>query len=1026
MPPAQLRLAADYALLGPPSAPAGGHPVDTDTNNTAESITQVLQQRVTSKQQQLYNEKWSTKLPFRGTCPTSVGCMEFDDILDFCRKDHLFKGLVFRFPHDLYPPTFQGLAKLTQELVAAAKLRGGADLVSNGCSKSSNLENLTADPQPCYRLVCNCKLIFQNESNKLNKENGKVNQSIKYRKTTLHNDRLNDRARKVDGKLTHKTSTCRRKSKDDPMCPFTLPLFVDKDGFLLKIGLGNRNHQYHAKAEVNSISRVRTAILSEQQREELRDVERAHIGKSAARNMFFARHGIILSTEQIRHIARNVDTDPESGDIDEILKRFFEKENARCCFLFEKTQQLSPVTERAADTQDKISGSGFISEVHSHDSGKEEISKASDDMNLLEGEAQDMAKYVEGVRRARRVDDSQDLLLAFAWVLPEEHRQFSLYPFVAHIDGTNSTNKESRPLVTVTGRDALGHQFTVLRAFLPNNQAWVFKWLFQTVFPTLLGMDALARIAVFITDGDSQETSQLDNAILRLFPQAYRVRCIWHAVDRGMAANFPKCPVNKQTGDAHLRQLRRKYDKAELQVRHFLWSWAEPVCETFEEFRLSNCLFMMFLHSKEFADAMPNQQAVKQAIKFYRQNIFPILDHIVFYKRKHLLHFDTNSNSAHEGTNRGMKSHAAPTNPQHTLEKATKVLSHQARLKALMLHCALARKANCTTLWSDLSQLVEMAVGLINNECAEQAFYNVVGPFNNDEGAGIFWLLMRRDQESEDTQLGTVPKFKRVRKVRRCTERGTLLCDCCYFDRVGIPCRHIIALLHHVLGDEFKDITADDVRVFWRTSYIFHGMQNHNEMQMHNEMRSLLMELRDNDTQGPVLPRDKVPATIFMDDNLPIVKTYKLPLTERCMNYSPNHCQHALELYGNTSCPSNHGLSQEAYDYSIHDDFDTGDICDVFDYPSPQKKQKTGKRVQAYEVLNPHAAQLYALLDDAAADEQTIAVFKEKFAEMIAQATEMLTVRLPEPKGRTVSSAAPTSKRLKTHGTQHYSKHKRK
>ena len=110
----------------------------------------------------------------------------------------------------------------------------------------------------------------------------------------------------------------------------------------------------------------------------------------------------------------------------------------------------------------------------------------------------------------RRVDDSQDLLLAFAWVLPEEHRQFSLYPFVVHIDGTNSTNKESRPLVTVTGRDALGHQFTALRTFLPNNQAWVFKWLFQTVFPTLFGLDAIARIAVFITDSDSQETSRCE------------------------------------------------------------------------------------------------------------------------------------------------------------------------------------------------------------------------------------------------------------------------------------------------------------------------------------------------------------------------------------------------------------------------------------------------------------------------------------------------------------------------------------
>jgi hypothetical protein len=200
-------------------------------------------------------------------------------------------------------------------------------------------------------------------------------------------------------------------------------------------------------------------------------------------------------------------------------------------------------------------------------------------------------------------------------------------------------------------------------------------------------------------------------------------------------------------------------------------------------------------------------------------------------------------------------------------------------------------------------------------------------------------------------------------------------------------------------------------------------------MQPQNEMRSLLMELRDNDTQGPVLPRDKVPATIVMDDNLPIVKTYHLPLIERCMNYSQIHCQEALERYGNTTCPCNHGLSQEVYDYSIDDDgtdFEGGDMCDVFDYPSPQKNPKTGKKVQAYEAINPHVAELYALLDDAAADEQTIAFFKEKYAELTVQARTMLAAKLPKPRGRTVSSAAPTSKRLKTHGTQHYSKHKRK
>jgi hypothetical protein len=270
---------------------------------------------------------------------------------------------------------------------------------------------------------------------------------------------------------------------------------VDQIGFLLKFGVGNPNHQYHARAEVNRVCKVRAALLSEEQRKELKDAEHAHVGKSVARNMYFARHGILLSREQIRSITRKANMN-ESDDIDEILQSFFQKENARCIFLYEKKQ--SP-TAYIAETQEKPSG--FISEVRSHDDERGKFSEASVDMNLMEKEANDMAEYAKGIRSARRVDDSQDLLLAFAWVLPEEHRQFSLYPFVAHIDGTNSTNKESRPLVTVTGRDVLGNQFTALRAFLPNNQAWVFKWLFRTVFPTLLGMDALVHTVVFITDG---------------------------------------------------------------------------------------------------------------------------------------------------------------------------------------------------------------------------------------------------------------------------------------------------------------------------------------------------------------------------------------------------------------------------------------------------------------------------------------------------------------------------------------------
>ena len=108
-----------------------------------------------------------------------------------------------------------------------------------------------------------------------------------------------------------------------------------------------------------------------------------------------------------------------------------------------------------------------------------------------------------------------------------------MFSEVLHIDCTADTNVESRPFLTVTGHDPSGKMFSIIRAFLPNERAWVFSWLFQTVMPTLLGKDYIARVKVIITDGDLQETSQLDIAIVMHFQNVHRVRCGWHTVDRG-------------------------------------------------------------------------------------------------------------------------------------------------------------------------------------------------------------------------------------------------------------------------------------------------------------------------------------------------------------------------------------------------------------------------------------------------------------------------------------------------------------
>ena len=125
------------------------------------------------------------------------------------------------------------------------------------------------------------------------------------------------------------------------------------------------------------------------------------------------------------------------------------------------------------------------------------------------------------------------MMIGIAFATPFELRQFKLFHAVVNVDVTEDTNNEGRPLATVTSKDSHGKMFTVLRAFLPNQQEWSFQWLFGTVFVTLLGEECLNGMKVIITDGDSQEIKLLDAAIKSHFPKVVRLRCAWHIIDRG-------------------------------------------------------------------------------------------------------------------------------------------------------------------------------------------------------------------------------------------------------------------------------------------------------------------------------------------------------------------------------------------------------------------------------------------------------------------------------------------------------------
>ena len=104
----------------------------------------------------------------------------------------------------------------------------------------------------------------------------------------------------------------------------------------------------------------------------------------------------------------------------------------------------------------------------------------------------------------------------------------------------------------------MGHMFTIIRAFLPNQKAWAFRWLFSVVFTAFLSKRTLRNITIIILDGDSSEYTQIDATIKKVMPNAIRLRCGWHVVNRGWK-NYCGNAMHKQMTPSEINKYKKLY-----------------------------------------------------------------------------------------------------------------------------------------------------------------------------------------------------------------------------------------------------------------------------------------------------------------------------------------------------------------------------------------------------------------------------------------------------------------------------------
>ena len=209
---------------------------------------------------------------------------------------------------------------------------------------------------------------------------------------------------------------------------------------------------------------------------------------------------------------------------------------------------------------------------------------------MAEKESMSLVEYARKKRSNLDLSDDQTLLIALCWVAQFEKRLFNLFPKTMFVDCTADTNKEKRPLFTISGRDSNGKMFILLRAYFPNEQAWAFRWIFSTIFPKCFPSTTLRRIVFVCSDGDSQEFSQIDAAIRKFFPWVTRVRCGWHLFDRGWNKHGPKM-------GSHWKKQAAYFKEVTSNVYQWMFSWARNDCLTEEQYCVSKYLLWKYINS---------------------------------------------------------------------------------------------------------------------------------------------------------------------------------------------------------------------------------------------------------------------------------------------------------------------------------------------------------------------------------------------------------------------------------------------
>ena len=678
----------------------------------------------------------------------------------------------------------------------------------------------------------------------------KKRQSMNYRNVSYSNDRRNNRSK---GKsLPRRSQTC-KPCKSSEICPFSLQISFDANGFYVVNGKGNSRHIGHPF--IKDSSAIHSARhLSDEEKEVAATIINADAPHGVVKNVINTRTGLCLTSDNVAYLSNmlsDLKLSPECKDLSNAdnLIEYLKHKNYDYLCLYSK---------------DKEDQSGTILSTDNNVASRNIYTHS--EYVLPSDEYADAIYFSKHHREKMKLSKTQNLLISVAWVIPSEREYFSRFPEVLFVDATAQTNNERRPLLLICGKDAKGKMFPVLRAFLPNERSWIFRWVFNVALPTLFSKSVLEKVNIIVSDGDSQEYSQIDICINNHLTKASRVRCGWHLVDRGWKHQGPSF----QPGDGLSKD---DFLKAKIHVKEWIYSWMRLSCESQQEYIISQHLLYRYLCSAHIVHSC-GPDFKRRVTAFITQCITSHEEYYLFYKRKYVRHYDEYSNSCLEGVNSGIKRSATAVNPSMGLDKSMSILSKNGERKRKendRLSTQDVLKQGTSSALKCAKFLLERGLSFLDQEWIKRDDYD------NQRISFNEWKVIYRSYDKHEYK-SIIPIFKRVRTVEY--QNGYFTCDCGHFDRHGIPCRHMLNVLSSF--PDYDEPSHKDVSVrYWR-SFIFHANLNNNMSSEHKQVSKLMKHLQQHDVVGPSCELELLHSTEID----PVLKSQFDISQPCCVNYN--------------------------------------------------------------------------------------------------------------------------------------------